>query len=46
MKKPVILCAEPKVFNEHLFCRNFCTIEPAFSQALERIVALAKVRDR
>jgi hypothetical protein len=42
-KKPVILCASPRVFNEHLFCRNFTTIEPNFDQAILRVVALAQV---
>ena len=43
-KKPVILCAAPSVFNDHLFCRNFTTLEPDFNQAIRRIVALAQVR--
>lgn len=45
-KKPVILCSGVKVFNEHLFCRNFCTLEPDFEQALQRIIAMAQVRRR
>lgn len=44
---PVILTAGAiKVFNEHLFCRNFCTIEPDFEQALARIVAMAAAQQR
>jgi nucleoside 2-deoxyribosyltransferase len=42
-KKPVILSTNVPVFGEHLFCRNFCTLEPDFGQALNRIVALAHV---
>jgi hypothetical protein len=45
-KKPVILCSDVKVFNEHLFCRNFCTLEPDFEQALQRIIAMAQVKRR
>ena len=44
--KPVVLCTEVKVFNEHLFCRNFCTLEPDFEQALNRIVAMATAKRR
>lgn len=44
--KPVVLCTEVKVFNDHLFCRNFCTLEPDFEQALNRIVAMATARRR
>lgn len=46
LDKPVILCSNEKVFNEHLFCRNFCTLEPNFEQALQRIVAMANARRR
>ena len=35
--KPVILCTRLKTFNEHLFCRNFCTIMEDFDKALEYI---------
>jgi nucleoside 2-deoxyribosyltransferase len=42
-KKPVILVTSEKVFNEHLFCRNFCTLEPDMVLALRRIVAMAQV---
>jgi hypothetical protein len=42
-KKTVILCAVPNVFNDHLFCRNFCTLEPNFDQAILRVVVLAQV---
>jgi nucleoside 2-deoxyribosyltransferase len=42
-KKPVILCTELAGFNDHLFCRNFCTQEPNFEQALRRLVALSHV---
>lgn len=45
-KKPVILCTTEKNFTEHLFCRNFCTLEPDFNQALRRIEALAKAKGR
>jgi len=45
-KKPVILCSDQRVFNEHLFCRNFCTLESDFRHALERIVAMAAVHCR
>jgi nucleoside 2-deoxyribosyltransferase len=47
LKKPVILCTAEKVFQDHLFCRNFCTMEPDFTLALNRIAAIAhaKVRD-
>jgi nucleoside 2-deoxyribosyltransferase len=44
--KPVVLCTEVKVFNDHLFCRNFCTLEPDFEQALNRIVAMATAKRR
>jgi nucleoside 2-deoxyribosyltransferase len=44
--KPVVLCTEVKVFNEHLFCRNFTTLEPNFEQALNRIVAMAVAKRR
>ena len=44
--KTVILCSAVPVFNEHLFCRNFTTIEPNFEQALNRIVAMATAKRR
>jgi nucleoside 2-deoxyribosyltransferase len=44
--KTVILCSVVPVFNEHLFCRNFTTLEPNFEQALNRIVAMAMARRR
>ena len=44
--KPVLLCTKVKVFSEHLFCRNFCTIEPDYEQALRRIEAMAKAKQR
>jgi len=46
LKKPVVLCSKEAVFNEHLFCRNFCILESDFDQALARIVAMAEVRRR
>jgi len=46
LRKPVILCATESVFNDHLFCRNFTTLEPDFQQALARIVAMAQVKER
>jgi len=45
-KKTVILCSTIKVFEEHLFCRNFCTLEPNFEQALTRILAIATTKQR
>jgi nucleoside 2-deoxyribosyltransferase len=45
-KKPVILCTTVQVFADHLFCRNFCTLEPNFEQALHRIVAIATAKQR
>ena len=45
-KKTVILCTMEKVFCDHLFCRNFCTMEPNFERALDRCVALAQVKGR
>ena len=45
-KKTVILCTSVPVFNDHLFCRNFCTLEQDFKQALRRIVALSHVAKR
>ena len=46
LKKPVVLCTEVRVINEHLFCRNFTTLEPDFEQALNRIVAMAQAKRR
>jgi nucleoside 2-deoxyribosyltransferase len=46
LKKPVVLCTEVRVINEHLFCRNFCILEKDFEQALRRIVAMAEVKRR
>lgn len=44
--KPVVLCTTIPVFNDHLFCRNFTTLEPNFEQALNRIVAMATAKRR
>jgi hypothetical protein len=45
-KKPVVFCSNVKQHSEHLFCRNFLTVEPDFEQALRRIVAMAQVKAR
>jgi hypothetical protein len=39
--KPIILCSPESVFNDHLFCRNFCTLERDFGKALDRIIGIA-----
>ena len=44
--KTILLCTKVKVFSEHLFCRNFTTLEPDFDQALRRIEAMAKAKQR
>jgi hypothetical protein len=36
--KPIVLCTEIPAFNDHLFTRRFCIIEPMFQKALDRIV--------
>jgi nucleoside 2-deoxyribosyltransferase len=36
--KTIILCTKLQVFNEHLFCRNFCHIETTLDVALISIV--------
>jgi nucleoside 2-deoxyribosyltransferase len=38
MDKPVVLCTTLAQFNNHLFCRKFCIIEPDFEMALKTIV--------
>lgn len=45
-KKPVLFCTDQPVFNDHLFVRNFCILEPNFEQALHRITAMAQVKVR
>lgn len=37
-KKPVLLCTGVPQFNEHLFCRRFCVIEPNFEKALNLVI--------
>jgi nucleoside 2-deoxyribosyltransferase len=44
--KPVVLCTQVHVLNQHLFCRNFCTVEPMFDLAMTRIVAIAAAKKR
>jgi hypothetical protein len=40
LSKPVILCTKEVVFNDHLFCRRFCTIVGDFEKALLQTVQL------
>ncbi len=39
---PIVLCAHVPEFNEHLFCRRWCDIQPTIGQAVDRIIAMAK----
>ncbi len=42
LRMPVVLCTKVQTINDHLFTRNFCTLEPGFGLALERVIALAE----
>jgi nucleoside 2-deoxyribosyltransferase len=44
--KPILLCTTLEEFNQHLFTRKFCVIEPDFQKALNLIVEVSHASGR